>query len=111
MNTNRMLSGALAAALSLPALCSFAANANGLLGEQAVGAKAQRTIVITPNTRSVNIQGGQIVKFVAGKKSFTWDFDGSARAMKLNRIAPHDMLNHTVTAYVSPNPLYQGGAS
>lgn len=81
-----------------------------LLGDPAPVTAATRTIVITPATRYVNVTGGEIVRFVAGGKSFAWNFDGeeSAAAFALNLTAPAGVLDHEVMAYVAPNPLYLG---
>ena len=42
-------------------------------------------------------------------QTFTWDFDGpdTVWAFDLNKVTPPGLLDHTVTAYVSPNPLYR----
>jgi hypothetical protein len=111
MKTKSLVTAALMSALSLPALSAMAARPLDLLGDPAPDATAARTITITPDTRYVNVEGGQVVKFIAGGQSFTWDFDGadSVTAFDLNQVAPSGMLAHTVTAYVSPNPLYVGG--
>lgn len=81
-----------------------------LLGDPAPLSAATRTIVITPATSAVNVTGGEIVRFVAGDKTFAWNFDGStsAAAFALNLTAPAGTLDHTVMAYVAPNPLYIG---
>lgn len=95
--------------LSVSALSSMAASPDMLLGDPAPAAAAQRTIQITPDTKYVNVQGGQVVRFDVGGKGFTWDFDSAQTVVDfdLNRIAPPGLLDHPVTAYVSPNPLYQ----
>ncbi|SFB34780.1 Heavy-metal resistance protein CzcE [Collimonas sp. OK607] len=79
-----------------------------LLGDPIPVSAATRTIVITPDTRYVNVTGGETVRFLVGGKSFAWNFDGSimVSSFDLNRTAPASMLDHTVTAYVAPNPLY-----
>jgi hypothetical protein len=94
--------------LSLSALSSMAATPVDLLGDTAPAAAANRTITIAPDTRYVNVEGGQTVRFNVGEKTFTWDFDGpdTVWAFDLNRVTPPGLLDHTVTAYVSPNPLY-----
>ncbi len=71
---------------------------------------ASRVIVITPATRAVNVTGGEIVKFVAGPRSFAWNFNGSifVNAFELNLAAPPGVLDHKVMAYVAPNPMYSG---
>jgi hypothetical protein len=82
-----------------------------LLGDPAPPAAATRTIVITPETKWVNVTGGEIVKFVAGDKIFAWNFDGGRQIsnFELNRVAPPGTLNHRVVAYVAPDPRYIGG--
>ncbi len=68
-----------------------------------------RTIVISPDTRYVNVVGGEAVKFVDGDKSFGWSFDGQlGYAFELNRVAPPGVLDHKVIAYVDPDPYYNG---
>jgi hypothetical protein len=111
MKTKSLVAVALMSALSLPALSSMAARPLDLLGDPAPDTAAARTVTITPDTRYVNVEGGQVVKFIAAGHSFTWNFDGadSATSFDLNRVAPSGMLDHAVTAYVSPNPLYTGG--
>lgn len=81
-----------------------------LLGDPALVSAATRTIVVTPATRAVNVTAGEIVKFVAGDKSFAWNFDGAGvvSAFELNIAAPPGMFDHTVMAYVAPNPMYSG---
>ena len=79
-----------------------------LLGDPIPVSAAARTIVITPDTKYVNVTGGETVRFVVGDKSFAWNFDGSivVSSFDLNRTAPASMLDHKVTAYITPNPLY-----
>ncbi len=81
-----------------------------LLGDPASASAATRTIAIGPDTKYVNVIGGDIVQFVVGDKSFTWNFDGNAHtaAFDLNLVAPPGVLSGKVTAYVAPNPLYLG---
>ena len=108
MKTKSLIPTVLALTLSLSALSSMAATPLNLLGDPAPAAAADRTITITPDTKYVNVQGGQTVKFDVGGKTFAWDFDGPVTSFDLNRVAPPDLLDHMVTAYVSPNPLYMG---
>jgi hypothetical protein len=102
------------AALFLSAL-AFAASAAGdhidLLGDPAPPAAAGRTVVITPNVDYVNVTSGDIVKFVVGTKSFTWDFDteNALADFDLNRVAPAGMLDHTVKVYIAPDRAFVGG--
>jgi hypothetical protein len=77
-----------------------------LLGDPAPVSAATRTIVIAPDTRYVNVIGGETVKFVVGDKSFAWTFDGAYPSFDLNQTVAAGTLDHKVTAYVAPNPLY-----
>lgn len=81
------------------------------LGDPASPAEATRTIVIKPDTRWVNVTGGETVKFVAGDKSFAWTFNvaSSVLSFDLNRVAPPGFLDHPVKAYLAPDPRYLGG--
>ena len=111
-STSFLSSAALALSLSLSATSSMAATNSNLLGDPAPQAASNRTIAITPDTKYVNVDGGQIVTFDVGGKAFTWDFDGAEdlASFELNQVAPPGTLDHPVTAYVSPNPLYLGNA-
>ena len=113
MKTTSLLRAVMALALALPALASSAARQRlDLLGDPAPPTAAGRTIAITADTRYVNVQGGEVVRFdVGANKSFAWSFNGSVvvTSFDLARVAPSGMLDHAVTAYVSPNPLYIGG--
>lgn len=81
-----------------------------LLGDPALPSAAARTIVITPDTKWVNVTGGEIVKFIVGDKTFAWNFDVGVTisSFDLNQVAPPGALNHAVVAYVAPDPLYLG---
>jgi hypothetical protein len=79
----------------------------GLLGDPAPAVAADRTVVIHPGDRYVNVDAGEVVQFKAGNQVFTWAFTyPDYRAFDLNLVAPPGMLDHPVTAYVEPNPLY-----
>ena len=111
MKSKTIISAALAVALSLPALSSMAKTNSDLLGQAVPASRGGRTIEVTPDTRYVNVQGGEIVTFTSGGKAFTWDFDGptSLTSFDLNQVAPQGLLAHPVKVYVSPNPLYTRG--
>jgi hypothetical protein len=80
-----------------------------LMGDPATPESAERTITINSETKYINVVGGETVKFVVGDKTFAWHFDGPFSSFKLNQVAPEGMLDHVVTVYASPNPLYIGG--
>jgi hypothetical protein len=109
MKTKKLYPAVLAFALSLPAVAAMAAPNTELLGDPAPDAAAEQTIRITPDTRYVNVEGGQIVKFEVGSKTFTWNFDGmDTTTFDLSQVAPPAVLDHGVTVYMAPNPLYVG---
>lgn len=72
---------------------------------------AARTIRIAPDTRYVNVAGGETVNFVAGAESFAWRFDGPSEgySFDLSMTAPPGALNHHVIAYVDADPTFMGG--
>jgi Heavy-metal resistance protein CzcE len=85
-----------------------------LLGEPAqapsaehaiVTAVAGRTIVVTGETRWVNVKHLEVVRFVSGGREFMWFFNGidQPRPFDLAQIAPAGFVDHRVTVYVSPN--------
>jgi hypothetical protein len=82
-----------------------------LWGDPAPVSAATRTIVITPDTRYVNVTGGEIVTFVVGDKAFAWSFNGTryVAPFDLSMTAPPGVLDHKVLAYVAPDPRYLGG--
>jgi hypothetical protein len=82
-----------------------------LLGDPAPVSAATRTIVIAPDTRYVNVTGGEIVSFVVGDKAFAWSFNGTryVAPFDLSVTAPPGVLDHKVMAYVAPDPRYFGG--
>lgn len=81
-----------------------------LLGEAAPAYAASRTIAITPETRHVNVEGGETVNFIVGSKNFAWNFfvGSSVTSFDLKRVAPPGLLSHSVIAYISPDPRYTG---
>jgi photosystem II stability/assembly factor-like uncharacterized protein len=83
MKSRLLLLTTLAAILSVacasPSSNSVPAN---YLGEPAWPFAATRTIVVEPGTRWVNVTGGDIVKFMAGGKTFAWNFDVADRLLQ-----------------------------
>lgn len=99
-----LLAGALAACTAL------APPDARLLGSPAAPAAAARSIVVTPDTRWVNVTGGEIIRFVVGENTFTWNFNNSPTVSNfdLRQVAPAGLFDHQVQAYIAPNPLYFG---
>jgi hypothetical protein len=112
MNTKSLTTMLFGAALSVAAMSSIAAPSAPpakLLGDSApTTAAADRVIRITPDTRYINVVGGQTVRFDVNGQSFAWNFDGPATvtSFDLSRVAPDGLLDHQVIAYVSRNPLF-----
>jgi hypothetical protein len=77
-----------------------------LLGGPGSPSMVTRTIFIKAETKHVNVTGGEVIRFEVGSKSFVWNFSGQRSSFDLARVAPPSVLDHTVTAYVAPNPMY-----
>jgi len=95
-------------ALSAASLSAVALTNADLYGEAASPAAAERTIVIGANTRFVNVNHGEIVKFVANGQEFTWDFDGVPQPFDLKQVAPQGAIDHSVRVYIATT-LSDGG--
>jgi heavy-metal resistance protein CzcE len=101
--------------LSAASLSAFASlNPTDIFGEAAqapsteraiVAVAADRTITVTGDTKWVNVNHYEVVRFVSNGREFTWYFDGIAqpRPFNLTEIAPAGFLNHSVTVYVAPS--------
>lgn len=94
-------SAAAAVTLSAASLSASALTSGDLYGEGASPSLAARTIVVTPDTRFINVTRGEVVKLKVGSREFAWDFDGLARPFELNSIAPEGALDHDVRVYVA----------
>ncbi|HYD59135.1 MAG TPA: CzcE family metal-binding protein [Noviherbaspirillum sp.] len=81
------------------------------LGDPAPVEAAGSTIVIQPDTKWVNVTGGDIVRFDVAGKSFAWAFNVAAGVTNfdLAKVAPPGVLNRPLQAYVAPDPKYMGG--
>ena len=87
------------------------------MGEVVPLSGAMRTIPIDAKTKYVNVTAHETVKFVANGNAFAINFSGSSAttfafvpsAFDLNQLAPAGVLNHKVTVYVAPDPLYISG--
>src|SRR6267142_9494 len=99
------------AALTLSA-ASLSANAittGDLYGQPAASEYApERTIVVTPQTKFINVTRGEVVKVQVGSKEFAWDFDGVAHPFDPRKIAPAGALDHKVAVYVGTS-MQDGG--
>jgi hypothetical protein len=105
-----IVAGVLSLASASVALSACAAD-NNLQGQSEPDGYATKTIVIGPETTYVNVNRGDVVKFVVGSKTFSWDFSGPTNISEvtLNQVAPAGTLDHTVRAYIKRMPAYDGG--
>ena len=67
---------------------------------------AMRTVRIDAKTKYVNVTANETVKFEANGNTFAVNFAGGLSAFDLNQLVPAGVLDHKVTVYVAPNPLY-----
>jgi Heavy-metal resistance protein CzcE len=86
--------------LSAASLSALALTDADRYGETASPAAATRTVVIGPNTRWVNVNHGEIVKFVANGQEFAWDFDGVPQSFNLKQVAPEGAIAQNVRVYI-----------
>jgi hypothetical protein len=100
----------LISAVALPAVA--ATDHTALLGTAAPSSVAAQKIHIQPDTKYVNVEGGDAVTFIVGDKTFTWIFDGSRNvgSFDLSKVAPSGVLDHPVTVYIAPDPQRLGGS-
>jgi hypothetical protein len=96
------------AILATLAACSSAGPRADLLGMAVPASSATQTVTITPDTRWVNVTGGDVVRFVTSEGEFGWAFDvgPTVAVFDLNRVAPPGLLGRELPVYVDPNPLY-----
>lgn len=106
----RLLTLAFSACMMLSAPAFAETTRVDLLGYPATAAAAVRTIVITPDTKWVNVEGGEIINFIVGDKSFAWHFyvGFTVTSFDLQLVAPPGLLQRRIVAYVSPDPMYIG---
>jgi hypothetical protein len=97
-----------ALALSATSLSAAALTFGDLYGEAAEASLAERTIVVTPSTKFVNVKHGEVVKIVAGGKEFAWEFDGIEQPFELAKIAPQGAIDHNVRVYIERSEMDGG---
>lgn len=106
MKKTVMVAGVAAALLMVST--AFAANVNDL-GTQGDANSVTREVVITPQTRWVNVESGETIKFVDGAgHSVVWRFDtGSWATGALGDFAPQLAQGRDIKVYVAENVLYR----
>lgn len=82
---------------------TYAATPVALLGDAVTVSASYRLIKLDTNTRYVNVNAGEIVRFQYKDKQFAVHFDGVRDSFELNRLAPDGVLDHSITAYVARN--------
>lgn len=106
-----MFKQALILSLSLLAAGAQAAgpaNTSADYGRSTDGPAAKR-IVLTPQTKAVNVNDGETVEFIIGDKSFSWHFQTfrNENNFELAKIAPPELGVNGVRVYISPDPVYR----
>jgi len=94
--------------LSAASLSAAALTFGDLYGEPAEASLADRTVVVTPSTKFVNVKHGEVVKIVAGGKEFAWNFDGIEQPFELAKIAPQGAIDHNVRVYIERSEMDGG---
>ncbi|MEO8523211.1 MAG: CzcE family metal-binding protein [Caldimonas sp.] len=103
---------ATAATLTLLVGCASSRPANYSLGTPAEGHSYDRKVVIRANTKFVNVDAGEMIRFIVQEpdgadRSFTWHFDIFRETVgDLSTIAPAGVLDRQVKVIVGPNPLF-----
>jgi hypothetical protein len=92
-------------ALSAASLSAVALTFGDLYGEPAKASAAERTIVVAPGTKFVNVKHGEVVKIVAGGKEFAWEFDGLLQPFELAKIAPQGAVDHSVRVNIERSEM------
>jgi hypothetical protein len=69
-----------------------------------------RTVVVNPDTHSVNVNSGETVRFEVNGKAFSYHFDdvNSDAQFDLAKIAPNDVTVPPVRVYMAPDQRYFG---
>jgi hypothetical protein len=98
-------------------LSASAFTPGSLMGQVVPLSGAMRTIKIDAKTKYVNVTAHETVKFVVNGNAFAINFSGSSATtfafvpsvFDLAQLAPAGVLDHKVTVYVAPDPLYISG--
>jgi hypothetical protein len=102
------LTSAIATALLLGVTTIVNANAASTplwIGQLVHTDNADRTIVIEPGTRYVNVSQGEKVKFVANGQEYVIDFNGVDRNTDLRSLLPAGAVDREIITYVGQSPF------
>ncbi len=97
-----------------PARAESASQYRWQFGDSAEGGRVDREIVVTANTRWINVMAGQVIRFVVpgaagANASFTWHFDAfSGGVADLSRLAPEAMALRSINIYIAKDSHYSG---
>ncbi|WP_225984748.1 CzcE family metal-binding protein [Noviherbaspirillum aerium] len=89
--------------------CATRTSYQDLYGQEIpASAHTDQIVSIGPDTRHVNVQGGNSVRFIVGDREFAWHFNVARTidSFDLREVAPPGILGHAVIAHVSPDPKY-----
>lgn len=102
----------IAALAVLVGACAPITPRQDLLGAAVPVNAASRNVSIGPDTRYVDVTGGDVVRFESAGRAFAWDFNASpmVSVFALNQVAPSGMLDHQVLVYLMPDPRYNEGS-
>ena len=79
---------------------------SSLKGEVVPLSGAMRTIKINAKTKYVNVTGHETVRFETNGNAFAVRFADELPQFDLNQVVPAGVLDHKVTVYVAPDPVY-----
>ncbi|MBA4178109.1 MAG: hypothetical protein C0505_16360 [Leptothrix sp. (in: Bacteria)] len=73
---------------------------------QALDAPSSARTIDLSASKHINAEYGEVLRFVSGGKTFTWQFNGLDRlAVDLQLIAPDGFDAKSAKVHVAPNPL------
>jgi hypothetical protein len=100
--------------LAAPAQAEADSQYRSEFGASIDAGKYDRQIVVSGNTRWVNVNAGEVIRFVVAdtagtSAAFTWRFDPFSRGVAdLRQLAPAGMVQRTIKVYIAPDPHYLG---
>jgi hypothetical protein len=99
----KLFSSLLLAAATTISVSAHALTTAEMIGENAGGAKPDRTVVIDSATHHLNFNYGDTVKLTDGHQSVVWHFDGIDTIIPLARVFPEVPNAQNILMYVEPD--------
>src|SRR4051794_25215068 len=99
-----VVAAALLATGVLAAAPSYALTRGDLIGESGSSDSLTRTIHVTPNTRSINVEEAETVNLDVNGQATTWKFDGIKPLVNLQDIVPGAPR---VNVFVEPSDRFE----